>query len=242
MMAGMPRPPAYYPVMKRINKAGPALVRGLPAGKPLSAEEAASLQGIGALVVDARTAEEFAGGHMPGSISVGLGPSFAIWTGWLTPYDREVVLILPDDGSYDEAQTELRRVGIDTVAGYLRGGIDAWRASGRPVEGLAEMSVDELAEHLRPRSNGFRVLDVRDRTEWDSGHVPGSRNIAAGALAQGEAAAFDHESPVAVICATGYRSALAASLLQGRGLKHAMTVPGGMTAWSTAGLPTEQEG
>lgn len=238
VMEGMPTPPAYYPVMKRINKVGPALLRALPAGEPLSAEDVAVFQATGALVIDARDSTEFGRGHIPGAVSVGLGASFAIWSGWLTPYDREVVLILPDDARFEEARTELRRIGIDAVAGYLRGGIEAWRASGRPVETLGEMTVEQLADRIGQSSNGFRVLDVRDRTEWEAGHIAGSHNIAAGALAQGQAVAMPRELPVAVICGTGYRSSLAASLLQDRGLKHVVTVPGGMNAWNAASLPT----
>jgi hydroxyacylglutathione hydrolase len=238
VMEAMPRPPAYYPTMKRVNKAGPALLRDLPEGTPFSADDVAARQATGALVIDARPADDFAAGHIPRSVSVGLGTGFAIWAGWLAPYDREVVLVLPADGSYESARTELRRIGIDNVGGYLRGGMSAWRASGRPIQALDALPVDELASRLGDSENGPRVIDVRDETEWTAHHIPGSRNLSAGALAQGADANVDESATVAVICESGYRSTLAASLLQGRGYERVMTIPGGMAAWTAAGLPT----
>jgi hydroxyacylglutathione hydrolase len=235
---GMPKPPTYYPTMKRVNKTGPTLLRDLPTGRPLSVDEVAMLQAQGAVVIDARTAAEFDVAHVPGSVAVGLGPSFAIWAGWLAPYDRQVVLVLPDDQSYEQALLELRRIGIDAVAGYLRGGIDTWIASGRPTASIAEMSVDELALRLSRNGRGLRVLDVRDPSEWAAGHVPGATNVSAGSLAQAVAAPVEGDTPVAVICGTGYRSAVAASLLKQRGVENVVAVPGGMAAWTEAGLPT----
>ena len=240
VMEGMPLPPAYYPTMKRVNKVGPALLRDVPEGGPLTVAAAETLQRAGALVIDARTPAEFAAGHLPGAVNVGLGTNFAIWAGWLAPYGRQVVLILANDADYEQARTELRRIGIDDVAGYLADGFAAWVASGRPVERLEELPAEALAARITGKSNGFRVLDVRDESEWTAGHVPGARNIAAGALAVGTELDFGPDEPVAVICGTGYRSSVAASLLQQRGLRQVMTVPGGMAAWTEAGLPVVQ--
>lgn len=106
------------------------------------------------------------------------------------------------------------------------------------MDTLEEMSIDELAERVGGRANGLKVLDVRDETEWVTGHIPGARNLSAGALAQGAEANLDESAPVAVICGTGYRSAVAASLLKGRGLKQVIAIPGGMAAWTQAGFPT----
>jgi hydroxyacylglutathione hydrolase len=238
VMGGMPKPPAYYPIMKRVNKAGPALVRDLPVGTPLSADDVAARQATGALVIDARSVDDFAVGHIPGAVAVGLGSNFAIWAGWLAPYDREVVLVLPDDDAYQSALTELRRIGVDNVAGYLHGGMSAWRASGRPIEDLPALSVNELASRIKGSANGLRIIDVRDETEWTARHIPGSWNLSTGALAQGVDANVDTSATMAVICETGFRSALAASLLQGRGYERVAMVPGGMAAWTAAGLPT----
>jgi hydroxyacylglutathione hydrolase len=234
VMEGMPRPPAYYPVMKRVNKVGPTLLRDLPAGKSLSGSEVAAKQAAGALLIDARPVDRFAQGHIPGAVSVALGPNFAIWAGWLTPYHREVVLILDEDEQYEDALTELRRIGIDAVAGYLAGGMTAWQAVGEPIEGIETIPAKDLASRL----SAYTVLDVRDRTEWEGGHIPGAINAPAGDLAQGAAAPVNGSGPVAVICGTGFRSAVASSLLQQTGKYDIVNVEGGMDAWCAAGLPT----
>jgi hydroxyacylglutathione hydrolase len=233
VMAGMPQPPAYYPTMKRVNKVGPTLLRDLPPGNPLAVADVETTQAAGALLLDTRPAAMFAAGHIPGAVSVELGPSFAIWAGWLTPYDRQVVLILGDDGQYADARTELRRIGIDGVAGYLAGGMAAWQAAGKPVETMQTIQVNDLAA----RRSLYTVLDVRDRTEWAAGHVPGALNAPAGDLAQGAAAPRNGAENVAVICGSGFRSAVAASLLQQRGHHDVVNVTGGMDAWRQAGLP-----
>ncbi len=233
VMEGMPKPPAYYPTMKRVNKVGPALLRDLPPGKPLSVSEVEAKQAAGALLLDARPAAMSAAGHIPGAVSVGLGPDFAIWAGWLTPYEREVVLILGDDAQYADVRTELRRIGIDDVAGYLTGGMSAWQAAGKPVEAMETIQVKDLAS----RRSLYTVLDVRDRTEWAGGHIPGALNASAGDLAQGAAAPCNGTGKVAVICGTGFRSAVASSLLQQRGQHDVVNVTGGMDAWRQAGLP-----
>lgn len=233
VMAGMPKPPAYYPVMKRVNKVGPVLLRDLPAAQPLSAGDVAARQKAGALVLDARPAAQFAQGHIPGAVTLPLGPSFAIWAGWLTPYDREVILVLEADEQLAEAQTELRRIGIDRLAGYLAGGMAAWQQTGFPQSSLETIQPAELAA----RFADYRVLDVRDPSEFESGHLPGAINAPAGDLAQGAAAPAAVAGKTAIICGSGYRSALAASLLQQQGFAGIVNVAGGMAAWSAAGLP-----
>jgi hydroxyacylglutathione hydrolase len=235
VMVGMPRPPAYYPVMKRVNKAGPALLRDLPAGDALAAADVARMQDAGALVIDTRPAAEFAQGHIPGAVTLPLGPSFAIWAGWLTPYDREVILILEEATQFSETQAELQRIGIDRVAGYLAGGMAAWQQAGRPLVTLETIQPADLAA----RFADYRVLDVRDQGEYESGHVPGAINISAGDLAQGAAGPAAITGKTAVICGSGYRSALAASILQQHGAAGIVNVAGGMAAWREAGLPIE---
>jgi rhodanese-related sulfurtransferase len=218
------------------------LVKDLAPGEPLPAEEVARRQDNGALLLDTRSAAAFAGGHVPGSISVGLGASFPIWAGWLAPYDREVVLILPADERYPDALRELRRIGVDNVAGFLAGGVAAWEASGRPVERLAEMTIAELAKRVGGTDDKTIVLDVRDPSEWAAGHIPGAQNVSAGSIAAGVTPMFADGRTVAVICGSGYRSSVASSLLQSRGIDTIVAVPSGMSTWSDAGLPTESGG
>jgi len=233
----MPPPPTYYPVLKRVNKAGAALQATLPDGEPLVPAVVADRQEAGALVIDTRSPEAFGAGHIPGARFAGLGPSFTAWMGWLAPYDRDLVLVLEDDGQYIEARTDLRRIGLDQVAGYLAGGIDAWRAAGNPVNAIPQVTVRELAARLPANGASPLVLDVRRDDEWDSGHIAGAVHRFAGEIVQGAEPPFGPQSPAYVICGTGYRSSVVTGELQARGYTALTNVIGGMEAWDAAGLP-----
>lgn len=235
VMEGMPKPPAYYPFMKWVNKVGPALLAELPGGKALTVREVELAQAGGALLIDARPAAAFAAGHIPAAVAVGLGESFAIWAGWLTPYNREVVLVVDSHDEFIEARTELRRIGIDKIAGWLDGGMTAWVAAGKPVKSVETVSVRDLVGQLK--SGDVTLLDVRDAAEWDEAAIAGSRNFSAGRIAQGGKPDLDG-GKVAVLCGGGFRSMVAASLLQAAGMDNVVNVEGGINAWREAGLPT----
>ncbi|MCC6313180.1 MAG: MBL fold metallo-hydrolase [Thermomicrobiales bacterium] len=239
VMDGMPKPPAYYPTMKRVNKVGPDLWAALPGGEPMTPRDLVRRQRDGALVIDTRSADAFSAAHVPGAIAVELGPSFAIWAGWLTPYDRDVILVLDSSELVDEARTELRRIGIDRVAGWLDGGMAAWLEAGLPVETMATMPVAELAQRMADRDDAVRVLDVRDPSEWAGGSIPGAVQLPVADIVSG-AIPPDDGRALAAICGSGYRSVVAASLLQARGVKNVANVPGGTDAWVAAGLPLER--
>ncbi len=237
ILADMPAPPTYYPIMKRVNKAGATPLADLPAGEALPPDAVATRQTDGALVIDARTPDAFGAGHVPGAIFAGLGPNFLAWLGWLAPYDRDLILVLDDDADFAAARTELRRIGLDRVVGYLADGMDAWRAAGREVVTLPQLSVQELRARLGQDGQGLTVLDVRGDDEWADGHIAGAGHTFAGLIAQGTLPEFDDTGPVAVVCGSGYRSSVANSLLQARGLRNLINVTGGMGAWHEADLP-----
>lgn len=241
VLTGMPQPPTYYSVLKRVNKVGAPLLRELPPGGALTPNQVVARQENGALIIDARSPEAFGEGHLPGAVFAGLGPNFTTWMGWLAPYDRDLVLVLDEDAQFDEARTELRRIGLDRAAGFLTGGMAAWRAAGREVETLPQMSVQDLVRRLEGGSDGLVVLDVRSDDEWSGGHIPDTVHRYAGDVAQGASVPVDGAEQVAVICGSGYRSSVAASLLQARGYRNLVNVPGGMGAWQEAKLPTTEE-
>lgn len=241
VLAGMPQPPTYYLVLKRVNKAGPPLLAELPSGNALPAGQVATQQEAGAMVVDARCHATFGEGHLPDAVSAGIGPNFTTWMGWLAPYDRDLILVLDEDAQFDEARTELRRIGLDRVAGYLEGGMATWLASGRAVDSLPQMFVQELAERISEPPDGFAVLDVRSDEEWTGGHIPGAIHRYAGEIAQGASVPVESAEHTAVICGSGYRSSVAASLLQQRGYRNLVNVVGGMGAWQESKLPTVTE-
>lgn len=244
VLSGMPQPPTYYPTLKKVNKVGPAYLSELPAGESLSTEEVATRQEAGALVIDTRSPQEFGAGHIPGAVSVGAGPNFAAWMGWLAPYDRELILVVDSESSqetFEQVRTELRRIGLDTIAGYLEGGSESWRSENRDISHLPQMSVQDLAADLAKPGNHLTVLDVRSDDEWQNGHISGARHQFVGKLAQGAEASIDKNEQVAVICGSGYRSGVAASLLLARGYHNLINVAGGMGAWTEAQLPIESD-
>lgn len=241
VLENMPKPPTYYPVLKRVNKAGATPLSALPTGIAFTPGEVALHQEEGALVVDARDPESFGKGHIPDAVFAGLGQNFSTWMGWLAPYDRDVILILGEqDGAtqFDKARTELHRIGLDRVAGYLEGGMAAWQAEDRDVITLPQMSVRDLAARLAGPRDGLTVLDVRSDEEWRDGHIAGAAHQYAGDILQGAEPPIDDAPQVAMICGSGYRSSVASSILQARGYRNLINIIGGMGAWNEATLPT----
>jgi hydroxyacylglutathione hydrolase len=166
-------------------------------------------------------------------LNIALGGQFASWAGALLPADRPLVIVAESEADVDEAAMRLARVGLENVAGYLGGGLGAWASLGRPVATLPQVAVDELAARLREGTD-LVVLDVRRPAEYVTGHVPGARNLPLDRLER-EATSLDSRRPTAVICAGGYRSSAACSLLERRGFEHLVNVVGGTTAWAQAG-------
>ena len=241
VMENMPKPPTYYPVLKMVNKRGATLLADLPQPRPMSADDVDAAMADGALVIDTRDIGAFGREHIADSVFAGFGPNFHAWVGWIAPYDREVVVVPRGAGTVDEVVTALRQIGVDRVAGYLDGGIDAWTRAGKPTRSLPQISVTELAERL-DGGGDLVVLDVRSPEEFAQGHIDGARHVFAGDLAQGAdvPSGLDRSARIAVICGSGYRSSVASSLLMRRGFTNRINVVGGMGAWDSARLPTTQ--
>lgn len=190
----------------------------------------------GALVIDARQPESFAGLHVPGSVNVGLGNSFATWAGTVLPADAEVLLVLDRSEDLWEATWHLLRTGYEAPVGWLAGGMHDWRTSGREVATMPQLTVEGAAVGL---ANGeLRVLDVRQPAEWADGHVEGATFITGGELPSRltELSPTDGR-PLAVMCGSGFRSSVMASLLRASGRDDATNLVGGVEAWRAAGLP-----
>ena len=236
--ADLPEVPRYFAKDVAINREGAAPLAGRPLPKALSPAELDERVRAGAQVVDVRTPAAFGAGHLPGSWSLGLGGQFASWAGSLLDPQREVVVVAEDEGGVEEAALRLARVGLENVAGYLAGGALAWFEAGRALATLAQWPVDELRAQLA--AGPLQVLDVRRPAEYAAGHVPGARSIPLDRLREAEAA-LDRGQPLAIVCASGYRSSVAGSLLQSLGFDGALyNVVGGTSAWVAAGYPTER--
>ena len=238
MTTDLPEAPAYFPVDAEINRTGAAALAELPRPAALAPEEFNELARAGHLVLDVRTAAEFGNAHVPGAINVGLAGQFASWAGTLIPAGTPVIIVAADEEGVDEAVTRLARVGIDTVRGYLAGGMYEWDRAGRGTASVAQMPVDELRARLDEKAD-LQIIDVRRPAEHKAGHVPGAINAQLADLEK-RVAEFDPARPTAVVCAGGYRSGAAASLLARKGFAKVINVVGGTSGWVGAGYPVEQ--
>ncbi|HET9464858.1 MAG TPA: rhodanese-like domain-containing protein, partial [Gemmatimonadales bacterium] len=187
-----------------------------------------------------RAAAEFAAGHIPGTINIPLNRSFTTWAGWLIPYDREFYLVVNDQCAHclDEAVRDLAMIGLDLVAGHFgTEAVAAWAADRNELGTVPQITSKELAERLA--DGDIAVLDVRGHSEWEAGHLPGVPNIPVGYLAQ-RLDEVPRNKPLVLHCESGARSAIAASLLQAKGLTNVINLAGGFSDWQNAGFPVER--
>jgi hydroxyacylglutathione hydrolase len=192
------------------------------------------------LILDVRSAREFGNGHVPNSLNIGLGGQFAIWAGSLISMGTPIVIVAASDEQVDEAVMRLARVGIETVTGYLNGGIEAWRNVGLGMAHITQISVDDLHK-LIAKENDLQILDVRRPPEYESGHVPHALHAPLSTLKSTISnLALDPAKPTAVICAGGYRSSAATSILKQHDFRKLLNVTGGTGAWIDAGYAVEK--
>jgi hydroxyacylglutathione hydrolase len=239
LLAGQPTYPRYFARMRPINQSGPRLLgRQVPLPRPMRVAEARAAIDAGALVIDARPAAEHAVAHVPGSLSIPSGSSFGTWLGWVVPDpERPIVLILRNEADWDEIVRQGLRIGFEGIVGYIRGGFLAWAEAGGSTEVGGSLEVGELAARLdRGGDDGPLVIDVRQMSEFESGHVPGALAIGAGELAD-RLDQLPRDRSMATMCASGYRSSVAASLLRANGFTRVAWVPGGVPTWEAAGYP-----
>lgn len=232
MTTDLPEAPAYFSRDVRLNREGPADLSELPSPTALSAAAVDELRRSGAVVLDTRPATQYGTGHVPGSLNIGLGGQFASWAGALIPPEKPIVLVTEDEEHVGEARTRLARVGLENVAGYLAGGFLDWHESGHPLAATEQISVDELHHRIAQGEVG-QLVDVRRPGEWQAGHIAEARHLPLNHLAE-RAAELDRAKPVTAICAGGYRSSIATSLLEQQGCARIVNVVGGMTAWNNA--------
>jgi hydroxyacylglutathione hydrolase len=231
----LPAVPPYWKRMRAQNLAGVPPLGIVPEPPALKPEQVEREKAAGAVVLDTRSPEAFGGGHVPGALNVGLGSSFATWAGTVLPAEARVVLVLDDADRLWTATWDLLRIGYDPPCGWLAGGMMSWRTEARELERLPQITVHEL--HDRVVAGEVDVLDVRQPAEWAAGHVDGAAFVTGGELPRRVDEVPDTGKPLAVICGSGYRSSVSASLLAAKG-RRVVNVLGGMTAWNAAGLPT----
>lgn len=233
ILDGQPEPPMYFARMKTENHRGPALLGTLPEPQPASAENiAALLKREGVAIVDTRPWQEFRSGHLPGSIHAPLGSSFNTIAGCYVNPEEEIYLVT-EASHCRECVTDLIRIGLDNVAGFIPPSeLAAYRAAGGTLAGIEEVNVHTLAAEIN--RGQVRVLDVRRAAEWsESGHIPGAINIAHTRLLP-RLAEIPRDKPLLVHCRSGVRSSYASAFLKKHGF-NASNVAGGFLAWERAG-------
>jgi len=238
MTSNLPARPDYFLEDAAINRAGAPSLSDLPELKHVSARELNVMLDKGAMALDVRPGAEFVAGHVPGSVSIPLSGQFASWAGAVLGLSSRPVLIAANGEQISEARTRLARIGIEDVAGYLEDGVDAWRNAGFPVAQTKQVTAQELSSRLATGSIG--VLDVRREAEFQSGHIEGADWHP---LDRFKAALPDmaKDAPIAVHCKSGYRSLIAASVLERAGYHNVVDLSGGFDAWVGAGLPSSTE-
>ena len=230
---GLSAPPAYFPENVRMNKMGyesldKVMEKGL---RPLSPDafEAAANE-TEALVLDTRHQNTFIKGFVPQSIFIGIDGSFAMWVGALILDIKQPILIIAEPGREEEVVTRLSRVGYDNSIGFLEGGFDAWKAAGKDVDTLDQVTAEELKG-----IEGATIVDVRKQGEYLSEHVVDAINVELDYF-NDQMASVPQEGTFYVHCAGGYRSVIASSILKARGYHNMVDVAGGFKAIKEAGL------
>jgi hydroxyacylglutathione hydrolase len=232
LLDGQPEAPKYFAQMKKVNKLGPALLGALPQPANFDRKTLDAAVEDGCQVFDLRNRGQFAAGHVPGTINVPADTdSYITYLGWLVDYERPVYLVLPSVDKLQSIQADLHSIGIDYTPGYFSPEVMLHNTQALPV-----ITAKELARRLP--QNGITVVDVRGRSEYAEGHIVGARHIPLGYLPDrlGE---LPREGTVVTQCASGYRSQIAASLLQARGFENIITLNEGVERWSEL-LPTEK--
>jgi len=236
--ADQPEAPAYFSYDAMLNrKEREALPDAMEKMlTPLGAEEVVRRQAEGAYVLDVREPGEWAGGHLGGSVNIGLSGKFATWAGTLLEKGRPIVLVA-EPGREVEAAVRLGRIGFDQVLGYLEGGMQALASRPDLVKSVERITAGALADRMRSGTPTL-VLDVRNDGERTDRRISGTRHIPLGKLEQ-RASEVPRDGTIVIHCATGFRSMIALSLLERQGFSGLADVIGGIAAWEKSSLPVE---
>ncbi len=234
LTTNMPAAPDHFSRCSVINRAGPTLMRDLD--KPEAIEPRIFRRMIDSgekLILDARSYEAFGSQFIKGCYNNDIGGNFVIFAGWVLPPEKDILLVVYNEDQVDEVTTWLWRVGLDKVSGYLNGGLFTWATEGLSTEHISQLSVDELQRLITGREN-MVLLDVRTQTEYERFHIEGAYNIPVPDL-RTRYKELDTKTMIAVICSTGRRSSLGASILKQHNFNNIYNVAGGMTGYNAAG-------
>ncbi|MEK6478338.1 MBL fold metallo-hydrolase [Catalinimonas sp. 4WD22] len=234
---GLLPPPQYFAQNVAMNKSGAiGLSEILEKGNvPLDADTFEAMANHeGAIVLDTRSPEEFAQSHIPNSIFIGIDGSFAPWVGALIPDLEQPIVFIAPEGREEEVVTRLSRVGYDNTLGYLKGGLQAWKAAGKETDSVQSISASEFAEKFNKEE--LNVLDVRKSSEYQAEHIEGAENFPLDYISE-NMDKVDKEKTYHLHCAGGYRSMIASSILKSRGYENIVDISGGFKALSETDVP-----
>jgi glyoxylase-like metal-dependent hydrolase (beta-lactamase superfamily II)/rhodanese-related sulfurtransferase len=234
----MPESPDHFSRCSDINRQGPALVSDLPTMQELSPKQFREhIQDSNVTVLDARCYHGFASQHVPGSWHLDLNGNFPTFTGWVMPTDQKILLVADNYQSAVQANIWARRVGTDNIVGYLDGGMVAWAVAGLNTDNISLISAEQLHDRITG-DNSFILLDVRGKLEYEDNHIKGAVNIPVADL-RTRHSELDKNKTIIVLCSTGNRSSLGASILKQHGFQNVINVAGGMSGYSAAGYTRE---
>jgi hydroxyacylglutathione hydrolase len=233
-----PQPPNFQNIVA-LNR-GPLVMDTVDA-HPLTPRQVQQAERDGALVVDVRTELQFDEAHIPAAVCItALRGGFGSRLAWLAEPDQPLVLVGRDDEDARDAAELAGAVGLRNIAGYLAGGMTSWREEKQPVDRVERMTLSDLHERWEGDSSAIQVLDVRERAEWDQGHIPGSIHTPYHDIHE-LPDELDAERPIAAVCGTGQRAAVAASMLKRLGAGDVIhVVEGGVPRWKREGWPIER--
>lgn len=234
---GLLPPPAYFGANVAMNKKGyesfeNVLSKGLTALSPAEFEAAA--EASGALILDTRDSKVFYQGFIPQSINIGINGDFAPWVGALIGDVKQNLLVVTEPGKEEEVITRLSRVGFDHILGYLNGGFESWKAEGREIDTVDRISAEEFAKRFNKAES--KVIDVRKESEYEAEHVEEAYSRPLAAINEWTKD-INPDEHFFMHCAGGYRSMIAASILQARGYRNYTEVDGGFKAISATDVP-----
>jgi hydroxyacylglutathione hydrolase len=234
---GLLPPPAYFGMNVAMNKKGyESFDEVLSSGmKALTAEEfEAAAENTGALILDTRNDKEFAKGFIPQAVNIGLAGDFAPWVGALIVDVKQPLLLVTDQGKEEEAVTRLSRVGFDHVLGHLDGGFETWKNAGKETDTVKRISADQFAAEVK--IDGDKIVDVRKETEYEAEHIEEAYSKPL-AYINDWMKDINPQQHFYLHCAGGYRSMIAASILQARGYRNFTEVEGGFNAIAKTNVP-----
>jgi hydroxyacylglutathione hydrolase len=231
LLDGQPDAPTYFARMKRMNRDGMPILRRMPAPAEMDAIALRAAAAGGAFVIDSRSSEDFAIGHVSGAVNVpAAGERFSSWSAWITPEDARIILVTRAE-RVDDLVRRLVRVGLDDVIGWI-----SPDAPGLSIQKLAHANVDEVRKLWE--SGEAAIFDVRNVGEYRLEHIPGATQISAGRIVR-MIDAVPRDRTVVVHCASGSRASIAASALAARGYDNVICMTGGIHDWQQRGYPLE---